>query len=149
MSHEERNTVASIFAGILVNIWVIIKLTRMFEDGRLSGDDAIKIWAQGMLWVIPIGIGLVIGVMILFNIIYAIATNNESPSFLVDERDHAITGFGMKVTMIVTSIGFIGMIVALALGTATLTALIGVWFAFAAGSLIGDLAKLARYRRGV
>ena len=148
MSHEERNTVSSILAGILVNIWVILKLQRMFEDGRLSGDDAIKIWAQGMLWVIPVGIGLVIAITILFNILYAIATNNQSPSFLVDERDQAITGFGMKVTMVITSIGVIGMMIALALGVTTLSALIGLWFSFAAGSMIGDLAKLARYRRG-
>ena len=123
-------------------------MMNMFEDGRLSGDDAIMIWARAMLWVIPVGIALVIAATILFNIGYAIATNNENPSFLVDERDHAISGFGMKVTMVLTSIGFIGMVVALALGVDTLTALIGMWFAFAAGSFIGDLAKIVRYRRG-
>ena len=121
-------------------------MMNMFEDGRLSGDDAIMIWARAMLWVIPVGIALVIAATILFNIGYAIATNNENPSFLVDERDHAISGFGMKVTLIVTSIGFIGLIIALAMGTEVLTALIGMWFAFAAGSLVGDLSKLVRYR---
>ena len=146
MSHEERNTISAIFSGVLINIYVIAKLRRMFEDGRLAGDDAIQVWAQAMLWIIPIGIAVVIAATIGFNIIYAIATNNESPSYLVDERDHAIQGFGMKVSMIAVSIGVILMIVALALGTATLTALIGLWFAFSFGSLLGDTCKLLRYR---
>ena len=148
MSHEERNTVAGLIAGILVNAWVILKLRRMFADGRLGGDDAVQVWAQAMLWVIPVGIALVIVVTILFNIAHAIATNEPKPSFVVDERDHAISGFGMKVTMIITSVGIIGMIVALAMGVATLTALIAMWFAFALGSFIGDAAKVVRYRRG-
>ena len=99
-----------------------------------------------MVWVIPVGIAVVIVLTIGFNILYAIATNNPDPSFLTDERDHAIQGFGMKVTLIVASIGFMGMVIALALGTPILTALIGLWFAFSAGSLLGDLGKLARYR---
>ena len=148
MSHEERNTVAALLSGILVNIYVIIKLRRMFDDGRLAGDDAVQVWAQAMLWVIPVGIALVIISTILFNILYAIATNTENPSFLTDERDHAISGFGMKVTLIVTSIGFIGLIIALAMGTEVLTALIGMWFAFAAGSLVGDLSKNRAKTRG-
>ncbi len=146
MSHEERNTVAALIAGVMINIYVIMKLQRMFEDGRFAGEDAIQVWAKAMLWVIPVGIAVVIAITILFSILYAIVTNTENPSFLVDERDHAISGFGMRVTMVVTSIGFIGTIVALAFGTAVLTALIGMWFAFAIGSFSGDLAKLIRYR---
>lgn len=146
MSHEERNTVAALLAAILINLYVIVKLSRMFDDGRLLGEDAVQVWAKAMLWVIPIGIAAVIIITIGFNIIYAIATNNQSPSFLVDERDHAIQGFGMRVTMVAVSIGFILMVVALAMGTEILTALIGLWFAFAIGSFVGDLAKLMRYR---
>ena len=95
MTHEERNTVSAIFASLLVNLYVIFKLMAMFEDGRLAGDDAVMVWARAMLWVIPIGIALVIATMILFNILHAIATGTESPSFLVDERDKIIPPSGM------------------------------------------------------
>jgi hypothetical protein len=148
MSHEERNTFAALFAAILVNVYVVAKLRRMFADGRLAGEDAVQIWAQAMLWVVPMGIVLVILATILFNILHAIATNEPRPSFVVDERDHAIQGFGMKVSMVVASVGFIGMVVLLALGTPVLTALIGMWFAFAAGDVLGKLARIFRYRRG-
>ena len=148
MSHEERNTVAQILAGIMVNIYVIRKLQNMYADGRLVGDETIQVWAQAMLWVIPIGIAAVIATTILFNILHAIVTNTPKPSFLVDERDHAISRFGMQITMVISSIGLIGMVIALAMGTDTLKSLIGLWFAFAAASLFGDFGKLIRYRRG-
>ena len=148
MTHEERNTVSAIFASLLVNLYVIFKLMAMFEDGRLAGDDAVMIWARAMLWVIPIGIALVIATTILFNILHAIATGTASPSFLVDERDKIIPNFGMKVTGIVLSIGFIGAVIALAIGIAPLSAFIAMWFGFAAGDLAGNLAKMIRYRMG-
>ncbi len=148
MSHEERNTVAALIASLIVNIYVINKLTNMFADGRLAGEDAIMIWARAMLWVIPIGIAVVIIVTILFNILHAIATNEPSPSFLVDERDKSISNFGMKVTAIVASIVFIGIVVALAMGAAPLTGFIAMWFGMAAGDLSGNLAKMFRYRMG-
>ena len=38
--------------------------------------------------------------------------------------------------------------IALATGMETLTALIAMYFGFSAGDLFGNIAKLARYRRG-
>ena len=148
MSHEERNTVAGIMANLIINIYVIIKLTNMFGDGRLDGPDAIMLWARAMLWIIPIGIAVMIAMTILFNILHAIATNEPNPSFLVDERDKAISNFGMKITVVVISIAFIGGMVALAFGISPLYALIGMYFGFSAGDLFANFGKLFRYRRG-
>lgn len=146
MSHEERNNIASLIAGILVNIYVISKLSGMFADGRFDGPDALMIWARAMLWVIPIGIGVVIVCIILFNILFAIAAGEENPSFVVDERDKAIQVFGMRFTMVFTGIGFIGGMVALAYGIDPLFVFIGMFFAFSFGDMIGNFAKLIRYR---
>ena len=146
MTHEERNNIASIVAGILVNIYVIAKLSDMFAEGRFDGPDALMVWARAMLWVIPIGIGVVIICVILFSIVFAIAEGNGNPSFVVDERDKAIQVLGMRFTMVVVSIGFVGGIIALAIGIAPLLVFIGLFFAFSAGDLIGNFAKLVRYR---
>jgi len=148
MSHEERNTVAALIAGLLVNAYVIWKLRTMAADGLLSGPAAIETWARAMLWVIPVGIALVIAMTILVSIGHAIVTGEPKPSFIVDERDKAIQVFGMRVTMVIVGAGFIGMVVALALGVGTLSALIGLWFAMAAGDIFGNLGRIYRYRRG-
>lgn len=148
MTHEERNNLAAIIASLLINIYVIMRLTSLFESGRLDGPDAIMIWARAMLWVIPIGILLVIGLTILVNILAAIAANDPNPSFIVDERDKAISNFGMKITGVVLSIGFIAAMIALAVGVEPLYALIGMYFGFSAGDLAGNIGKMMRYRRG-
>ena len=146
MSHEERNNIASLIAGLLVNIYIINKLSNLFADGRLDGPDALMIWARAMLWAIPIGIITVIICVILFSIIFAIATGEGNPSFVVDERDEAIKIFGMRFTMVVVSAAFIGGIVALAMGYAPLYVFIGMFFGFSLGDMIGNFAKLVRYR---
>lgn len=146
MSHEERNTIASLIAGLLVNIYVITKLANMFEDGRLSGPDALMVWARAMLWVIPVGILTVIVCVILANIIAAIIANEPKPTFIVDERDRAIQNIGLRFTAVVTSIGFIGGMVGLAAGAQPLYVLIGMFFAFSVGDLIGNFAKIVKYR---
>lgn len=146
MSHEERNNIASLIAGLLVNIYIINKLSNLFADGRLDGPDALMIWARAMLWAIPIGIITVIICVILFSIIFAIATGEGNPSFVVDERDEAIKIFGMRFTMVVVSAAFIGGIVALAMGYAPLYVFIGMFFGFSLGDMIGNFAKLIRYR---
>lgn len=149
MSSEERNNIASLIAGLLVNIYVISKLSGMFADGRLDGPDALMVWARAMLWVIPIGVLTVIVCVIIFNIIFAIAEGDGNPSFVVDERDKAIQVFGMRFTMVIVSAGFIGGVVALAMGVAPLHVFIGMFFSFSAGDLIGNAAKLIRYRADI
>ena len=146
MSHEERNNIASIVAGLLVNIYVIAKLSNLFGNGRLDGADAAMVWARAMLWVIPIGIATVIICIILGNILFAIAERDPKPSFVVDERDKAIKDFGMRFTTVIVSVAFMGGIVALALGTKPLIVFIGMFFGFSLGDLIGNSAKLIRYR---
>lgn len=146
MSHEERNNIASIIAGVLVNIYVINKLMELFADGRLNGPDALMVWARAMLWAIPVGIVVVIVCLILFSIVFAIATADGNPSFVVDERDEAIKILGLRFHMVILTIAFIGGMIALAVGYAPLYVFIGMFFGFSLGDLIGNFAKLIRYR---
>jgi len=146
MSHEEKNTIANLVAGLLVNVYVVFKLSNMFASGRLDGPDALMIWARAMLWVIPVGIVTATICVILANIIFAIVTNDPKPSFLVDERDRFIQNIGWRFTAIATSAGFIGAMVALAAGFAPLYVLIGMFFAFSMGDVVGNIAKIVKYR---
>ncbi|MEE9387948.1 MAG: hypothetical protein V3U96_05010 [Paracoccaceae bacterium] len=149
MSHEERNNIASLLAGLLVNIYIISRLANLYSDGSLNGADSIMVWARAILWAIPIGIATVIICIILFNILFAIAERDPKPSFVVDERDQAIKSYGMHFTMVIVSIAFFGGVVALAFGANTLHVLIAMFFGFSLGDLIGNFAKLIRYRYDV
>lgn len=149
MSHEERTAVAGIVANLLIMGAFAWRLSAMAAAGRFDGPDALVQWARTILWAIPAGIGLLIVLMILSNILFAAATRDGNPSFVVDERDRAIERQGLRVSLAVGTGGFLGGIVLLALGIGPLTALNVMAGASATGSLLGDVARLWLYRRGL
>lgn len=149
MTHEERNNLMGILTGILIISYIGWSVYTKAEAGVFAGPDALMIWARTVLWAIPIGIISMIISMILFNIIYAIATNNANPSFVVDERDQSIKIWGMRVTAAAMSTGFIITLIGLAFGWSAFTACNMIFFSFAFGDLLGNLTKLVLYRRGL
>ncbi len=148
MSPEERNTFVSLLCNLLVNGYVIWRLREMFAAGAFNGPDALQVWAQMTLWVIGAAIVLTILLTIAFNIVFAIATGDHDPSFLKDERDAVFEMRGNGATTLLMVLGFIGSIVALAVGSSALTAFLILYFLTAAGSLMGDIVKLLSYRAG-
>lgn len=148
MSHEERNNIVAILVNLATNAYVITRLRSLWSTGAFDGPDALMIWARAILWVVPIAIGGTIVLTILANILFAIATLDENPDFTVDERDRMFQLRGMAVTMVVASFGFLGCLVALAVGWEALIVFTLLYVAFSAGDLIGNLVKLVSYRIG-
>jgi len=148
MTHQERNTYVAIFTNLFVMAYLILRLIRLDGEGAFAGPDALAVWAQTVLWIIPASVVLSIVLTIVFNILFAIATRDRHPDFVVDERDKKIGLRGMIVTGVVASGGFILALIALAFGSAAFLALNVTLFAFAAGDLAGNLAKLYLYRWG-
>ena len=149
MSFEERNAVS----GILVcfTTWAIMLsvLLQKSAAGLFEGNAGLVSWAQAVLWLMLLGIGIAIVMTILFNIAYAIISGEKKPDFLRDERDTLIGLRGIQATLIVITIGIIGAIIALALGTSILVFLNMILSACALSSLASDVTKLVLYRRGV
>lgn len=148
MSYEERNTLVGIIVNLITTSYMIMRLRQLRASGALEAPDAVQVWAQAFLWVVPIAIGATIALVILFNIVFAIATRDENPDFTVDERDKVFQMRGMATTMIVASFGFLGAMIGLALGWAPVTGLIVIYFSYAAGDMAGNLFKLFNYRVG-
>lgn len=148
MSYEERNAVISIIVTILGNGYIFLRLRDLAASGAFDGPDALQLFARTVLWIIPICIVLMIVATILFNILFAIVTLDENPDFTTDERDKAFQARGMMVTMVISSFGFIGALIALALGRDALFAFVVLYAVFVVGSFIGDMTKLVSYRVG-
>ena len=148
MTHEDKNNLVSIATNILVNAYIILQLIQMNAAGAFDGTDALQNWARMVLWVIPISIVLMIVGTILFSILFAIATNDAKPSFVVDERDRLFSKRSMVATMVFAGGGFIGSIICLALGWSAFWGFNIIYFSFALGSFAGDLTKFVSYRRG-
>jgi hypothetical protein len=148
MSYEERNAVSGILICFVIWAIMLSVLLQKSAAGRFNGSDGLTHWAQAVLWLILIGIGVAIVMTILFNIGYAIVTGEKKPDFLRDERDTLIGLRGIQATLIVITVGIVGAIVALAFGTSVLVVLNMILAACVLSSFASDVTKLVLYRRG-
>ena len=150
MSHEEKNTVLQIIIGIVINIWIILKVRELYASGIMDGPDAIQRWAETMFWIIliAIGAGIILAIVgtVLFSILEAIFLGEANNNFISDERDKMIANTGNKITIGFTGAGFIALIAGIKFGYAPIDCLILLMFSYSLGGLVGELAKLARYR---
>lgn len=153
MSHEEKNTVLQIIIGLVVNIYVIMKVIDLYGSGAMDGPDAIQVWANTMFWVIIYAIvaGIIMAIIgtIIFAMIEAAMTGEADQKFITDERDKMIANSGNKVTMGFTGAGFIALIVGINFGYEPVDCLIVLMFCYSLGGLAGELTKLARYRMSI
>jgi len=148
MTYQDRNNIVSILINLIVNGYIISRLIEMNATGAFDGPDAVNVWARMVVWVIPISIGATIIGTILFNIGYAIATGNEKPSFVVDERDKLFEQRGIIAVVVFAAFGFVTAIISLALGASALVGFNIIYFAMAIGSMADDAVKFISYRRG-
>ena len=148
MTHEDKNNLVSMVINVAVNGYIIWRLTQMNDAGAFDGPDALTNWARMVIWVIPISIVLMIIGTILFNILFAVATNDAKPSFVSDERDKLFGNRSMVAVVIFAGAGFISSIICLAIGWSALFAFNVIYFSFALGSFAGDITKFISYRRG-
>jgi hypothetical protein len=148
MSYEERNAVCGILICFVYWAIMLSVLLRKSAAGQFDGSDGLAHWAQAVLWLILIGIGVAIVMTILFNIGYAIVTGEKKADFLRDERDTLIGLRGIQATLIVLSTGIVGAFIALAFGASILMVLNMVLAACALSSFASDVTRLILYRRG-
>jgi len=146
MTYEERNTCVAILISLMVNTWIAIKLYNLHQSGVLVSDTGLLQFARTVLWAIPASIVLTIVLVVLFNILFAIATRQSDPDFTVDERDQQFKVRGLTATTFIASAGFIIALVHLAIGYSSIFAFLVIYAGFALGDFVGNVIKLASYR---
>ena len=150
MSHEEKNTILQIVIGAAINIWLILEIKQLYSEGFMEGPTAIQIWAETVFWIIIIaivaGIGLTVIGTVIFSIIEKVIFGEADYNFIVDERDKAIASTGDKISLSIIGTGFIILILGLKFGYETIDCIVLLMFCFSLGGLVGEIAKLTRYR---
>lgn len=148
MSHEERNVLTEILANAIIIGLFLWFLVAGQAAGRFDGPDGVRVWAVLVLKLI--GASIVIGIVlaVAMAILWRMVTG-EGSDLQRDERDRAISGIGWKVSMLGSAAGFVGGIIALALGANVILALNLMLAGCALGDTGGNLAKLHAYRRGI
>lgn len=148
MSHDERNVLTEILANAIIIGLFLWFLVAGHAAGRFDGPEGVQVWAVLVLKLIGASIAIGIVLAIAMAIFWRVVTG-EKPDLTRDERDRAISGIGWKVQGIVTAIGVIGAVGALALGQEIITAMNLILASCALGDTGGNLAKFHAYRRGL
>ena len=146
MNSAEREIWASLASSLIVNSYFLNRIWGMFLDGTSTADNGMQIWAQTVLWLVPVVIVASITLTILVNIGYGILSGERSPIFLKDERDRKYELWGHGVTMAVMSMGFLLSLILLAVGYSGFIAFNAIYLTMIISDLAGTGLKLVLYR---
>ena len=153
MSHEEKNTLLQIIIGVIINIWIVIEVRNLYINGLMDNPNSTQIWAETIFWIVifSIFVGIFLSVFgtIVFSILETLIIGEADNNFIADERDKMIASTGHKITIFFSGAGFIILIVGLKYGYEIVDCLVVLMFCFSLGGLLGEFAKLTRYRLSI
>lgn len=165
MSYQEKRTIVSTVTGIaLLAAYCIYAYTKQ-QSGEVAAGD-LRFWADSMLIFIGIGILASIIIQIIFHILLSISVavqetvkNNNcegkeidkiiNSEMVEDEMDRLISLKAMRISFIITGIGFMAGLVSLVLNYSASIMLNIIFISFMAGSLSEGISQLYYYRKGV
>jgi len=148
MSYQEKKVVVSIISGILIFTLYTLYAINNAEEGSITSASDFSFWGSFILILLPVSIVAKIIIHIGFVIFNKIATNEDEPSF-EDEFDKIIELKADRISLYVFFFGFILAMVPLVTNLPTyFTFLVLISFGFLS-DLMGRIAQLYFYRKGV
>jgi len=143
MSNQARATVVALLTNLVVNTYALAAVGHLYFTRALSGEDAVRVWAQAVVWVVPAAILLTIVLTIVFRMV-----DKEPGPRVMDERDRQFRLRGIVALTVFVGLGYTSMLTTLAMGGPTIVALNILFFATSLGDLVGNIIRLASYRMG-
>lgn len=143
MSYPEKNNLVSLISTLAIFGFYFFNVYQIYQAGI---PNTVAMIATLGLWV-PVIILTVI-VHVVFNVVYAIATNQDDipPA---DERDKLIELKATRNSHYLFIVGFFVSMVFLALSTPTFVIFNLLILAFIASEALGYFSQLYYYRRGL
>ena len=150
MSFQEKNVTASFAIFTLILGFYLTRVFQMIQSESFNLTNMVRLWEI----VIVLGIVVtIIGIILTHigsGIIQAIQTREEPViEDIQDERDRLIDLRGTKVAYFVSSIGVFLSMLTFAFGQPSLVMFSLLIFFGLVAQIIGDIARLVLYRRGV
>lgn len=150
MSYQEKNITVSLASHLFILAYYLLNLFPIIQSGE---------WIAGKLyglWAIVIGVNILVTIIgtimtnILLTIVEAIRSQKyEDPRFITDERDHLIELKGIRVSYVTFSVGVLISVFAFIFGQPPLM-MISLIFVFSIlAEIIGDIAQIILYHRGL
>jgi uncharacterized membrane protein len=147
MSFQEKRSIASLIATLLITPLYALYMLQRHPQGNLYSVETFRFWGAFFIILIPVTIVSKIAIHILFSILNTIATREEEPS-ITDERDRLVELKAVRLSTIVFSFGFVVAMVALLLDATPPIMFIILLAAGFVAEIISDLMQFFLYRRG-
>ena len=144
MSPQERASVVGLFTGLLLSTYASVRLWQLFGADAFTGEDAVLIWARAIVWIIPAAFAICIG----SHVVFTVMARSGGQRNIADERDQLFQFRGMSVLVMAFAVGFMGMIIALALGVSAVVGLTIMYASVAIGDITSNVVRIASYRMG-
>ncbi len=150
MSYQEKNITVSLVSHLFILAYYLINLFPIIQSGEWIASKLYGLWA------IVIGVNILVTIIgtimtnILLTIVEAIRSQKyEDPRYITDERDHLIELKGIRVSYVTFSVGVLISVFAFIFGQPPLM-MISLIFVFSIlAEIIGDIAQIILYHRGL
>ncbi len=150
MSSQLINITVTLVSHLLVLAYYLVSMFQMVREGGLVPSRVFTLWAIVIVAIIFLSIVGNILTYIVLSIIRAIKTGKaDEERFIVDERDKLIELKGARVSYISMSIGVLISMLTFAMGQPPLVMFSLLILSGIMAEIIGDIAQLYLYRRGV
>lgn len=143
MVYEERNVWAGLIVSVVAMVVYVVIILQAADGGPLADVD----WVPIMLWTI----GISIVATIILSIVWGIIAGMFDPDGVgkSDQRDRDIARMGGRVGQSFMVIAGLGVIVLCAVEADWFWIANTMYFGFALSALIGGIASIIAYRRGL
>jgi len=153
MSFRETNIIVYGISMLVTSIGYAVVMSNMVDAGQFNGPDAMSLLGKSVLILMGCAIVLTIALVVLSTIIFTIrqkAKNgeNKQPKFELDERDQMIELRVTRITEVITGLGYVVSMIALAMGQTPFVTINMIVASFMLGAISGQVIKLFIYRRG-
>lgn len=148
MSYQEKKIYVSLFSSILIFTLYTLYAIQHAEAGSITSASDFSFWGSFILVLLPVSIVAKILIHIGFVIFNKIATNEDEPS-IEDEFDKIIELKADRISLYVFSLGFIVSMVPLVTELPTYLTFLALIVSGFLSDLLGRIAQLYFYRKGV
>ena len=150
MSFQQKNITVSLVNFSLIMGVYLIRMFQMIQGGSFNSNNLFRLWGIIIILAVVVTIFATILTQIVSAIIQAIKTGEEKPTLddIQDERDQVIDLRGTKITYLVSSIGVFLSMLTFVFGQPPLVMFALLIFFGVLAQIIGDVSRLALYRRG-
>ncbi len=150
MSYHEKNITVSLATFSLILGYFLLRIFQLSRSERFDTDHVFRLWGIIIVLAIVATIVLTILTHIGSTVYEVIKTGDENPKIddLKDERDELIDLKGTRITYTFHSLGVFVAMLAFVFGQPTLVMFTLLILSGLVAQIVGDISRLALYRRG-